>query len=297
MDNAPEKRVELHCHTRMSDMDGVSSVEDLMERAAEWGHKALAITDHGVVQSFTDAFHALPAIRKKHPEFKVIYGLEGYLVDDSTGIVVNERGQSFDGKFIVFDIETTGFSPQKNKIIEIGAVKIINGEIIGSFHSFINPGERIPSMITKLTSITDEMVANAPAINIILPEFLEYCEGAVLVAHNARFDMGFITQKARDMEIETNFTYIDTVAMARALLPNLGRFKLDNVAKALNVSLENHHRATDDAKCTANIFLKLSEMLKEHEINDLSSLYEFGRSSADIIKKGQDISCDDPCKE
>ena len=287
MDNAPEKRVELHCHTRMSDMDGVSSVEDLMERAAEWGHKALAITDHGVVQSFTDAFHALPAIRKKHPEFKVIYGLEGYLVDDSTGIVVNERGQSFDGKFIVFDIETTGFSPQKNKIIEIGAVKIINGEIIGSFHSFINPGEPIPSMITKLTSITDEMVANAPAINIILPEFLEYCEGAVLVAHNARFDMGFITQKARDMGIETNFTYIDTVAMARALLPNLGRFKLENVAKALNVSLENHHRATDDAKCTANIFLKLSEMLKEREMNDLSSLYEFGRSSTDIIKKAR----------
>ena len=285
MDTAEEKRVELHCHTKMSDMDGVSDVGALMKRAAEWGHKALAITDHGVVQAFTDAFHALPGIRKKYPDFKLIYGVEGYLVDDSMGIVVNGHGQSLDDKYVVFDIETTGFNPERNSIIEIGAVKVINGAITERFSTFVNPKEPIPFRITQLTSITDQMVEDAPFITEVLPKFLEFCEGCALVAHNAKFDVSFIKQKAKDLAIETDFTFLDTVAMARALLPELGKFKLDNVAKALNVSLEHHHRAVDDAECTAEIFIKLNMRLKEQGINDLDALWEFGRNSVDIIKK------------
>lgn len=285
MDNEQVKRVELHCHTKMSDMDGVSDVADLMKRAAEWGHKALAITDHGVVQAFTDAFHALPGIRKKYPDFKLIYGIEGYLVDDSMGIVVNDRGQSLDDKYVVFDIETTGLSPERNSIIEIGAVKVSGTEIIDRYSTFVNPREPIPFRITQLTSITDAMVEDAPYITEVLPEFLEFCKDCSLVAHNARFDTGFIKQKAEDLAIETDFTFVDTVALARAMLPELGKFKLDNVAKALNVSLGQHHRAVDDAECTAGIFIKLVNRLKSQGIYDLSALQEFGRNSVDIIKK------------
>lgn len=284
-DNEEVKRVELHCHTKMSDMDGVSDVKDLMWRAARWGHKALAITDHGVVQAFTDAFHELPKIQKEYPDFKVIYGIEGYLVDDSMGIVVNGKGQTLDDPYVVFDIETTGFNPQRNNIIEIGAVKVAGGKITDRFSTFVNPKEPIPYRITQLTSITDDMVEDAPFITEVLPKFLEFCEGCSLVAHNARFDTGFIKQKAADLAIETDFTVLDTVAMARAQLPELGKFKLDHVAKALKVSLENHHRAVDDAECTAHIFLKLVSMLKDQGIEDLTALEEFGRNSVDIIRK------------
>ena len=284
-DNEEVKRVELHCHTKMSDMDGVSDVASLMKRAASWGHKALAITDHGVVQAFTDAFHELPKIQKEHPDFKLIYGLEGYLVDDSMGIVVNGKGQTLNDAFVVFDIETTGFNPQRNNIIEIGAVKVIEGKITDRFSTFVNPREPIPYRITQLTSITDAMVEDAPFITEVLPKFLDFCEGCTLVAHNAGFDTGFIRQKAADLAIETDFTVVDTVAMARAQLPELGKFKLDHVAKALKVSLENHHRAVDDAECTAHIFIKLVAMLKDMGIEDLAGLEEFGRNSVDIIKK------------
>ncbi|MCR5233814.1 MAG: PolC-type DNA polymerase III [Lachnospiraceae bacterium] len=284
-DNEPVKRVELHCHTKMSDMDGVSDVADLMKRAAGWGHKALAITDHGVVQAFTDAFHALPKIRDKYPDFKLIYGIEGYLVDDSMGIVVNGKGQSLNDAYVVFDIETTGFNSKKNSIIEIGAVKVVNGEIKDKFSTFINPKEPIPYRITQLTTITDQMVEDAPYITEVLPEFLKFCEGCSLVAHNARFDVSFIKQKAADLAIDTDFTYLDTVAMARALLTDLGKFKLDHLAKALKIPFENHHRAVYDAECTAKIFVKLVKMVNERGIEDLGSLEEFGRNSVDIIKK------------
>ena len=285
MDDEPEKRVELHCHTKMSDMDGVSDVTDLMKRAASWGHKALAITDHGVVQAFTDAFHAIGKIRDKYPGFKPIYGVEGYLVDDSMGIVVNSRGQSLDDKYVVFDIETTGFNPVKNNIIEIGAVKVEGGVITDRFSTFVNPKEPIPYRITQLTTITDAMVEDAPYISEVLPKFLAFCEGCSLVAHNARFDVSFIKQKAADLGISVDHTYLDTVAMARALLTDLGKFKLDNVAKALKVQLDNHHRAVDDAGCTAEIFIKLIKMLKDKGIYDLTAAEEFGRNSDDIIRK------------
>ena len=283
-DTAPEKRVELHCHTKMSDMDGVSEVKDLVKRAHDWGHKAIAITDHGVVQAFPDANHYIETLDKDDP-FKVIYGVEGYLVDDLTDVALGEKGQTLDDVYVVFDLETTGFSPIKDKIIEIGAVKVENGKITERFSTFVNPKIPIPFRITQLTSITDQMVMDAPDIETVLPQFLEFIGDAVLVAHNASFDVGFIEQNCRYQDIVPNFTSVDTVAMARILLPTLSKFKLNVVANALHISLENHHRAVDDAGATAEIFVKFVEMLKERNINDLARLNQFGSNNADAIKK------------
>lgn len=250
MDGSLEKRVELHCHTKMSDMDGVSEVKDIIKRAKKWGMSAIAVTDHGCVQSFPDANHALD----KGDTFKVIYGVEGYLVDDTKQLVENSRNQSFADTYVVFDIETTGFSPEKNRIIEIGAVKVTDGKITDKFSTFVNPDVPIPFDIEKLTSINDAMVLPYPKIDVILPQFLEFVGDAALVAHNASFDVGFIGHYAEKQGLAFNPTVLDTVTMARLLLPNLNRFKLDTVAKALNISLANHHRAVDDAGCTAEIF-------------------------------------------
>ena len=283
-DKYPEKRVELHCHTKMSDMDGVSEAKDLVKRAHDWGHPAIAITDHGVVQGFTDANHVIEDLDKDDP-FKVIYGVEGYLVDDLTKIVENEKGQDLEGTYVVFDIETTGFSAVTDRIIEIGAVKVEDGKITDKFSTFVNPKRPIPFRITELTSITDEMVIDSPDIETILPQFIEFIGDAVLVAHNASFDVGFIEQNCKRQKIEADFTYVDTVALARVLLPALNRFKLDTVAKALNISLENHHRAVDDAGCTAEIFVKFVQMLKERELTTLAKVNEFGDLNPDSIKK------------
>ena len=284
-DTAPEKRVELHCHTKMSDMDGVSEVKDIVKRAHDWGHKAIAITDHGVVQAFTDANHYIETLDKEDP-FKVIYGVEAYLVDDLSDVAVNEKGQDLQGTFIVFDLETTGFSPIKDKIIEIGAVKVEKGEITERFSTFVNPQIPIPFKITQLTSITDAMVLDAPPIEEVLPRFLEFVGDGVLVAHNASFDVSFIEQNCRYQDIQPDFTSVDTVAMARVLLPTLSRFKLNIVAKALNISLENHHRAVDDAGATAEIFEKFVEMLAERDIYTLKELNRFGvKNNADAVRK------------
>ena len=283
-DKYPEKRVELHCHTKMSDMDGVSEAKDLVKRAHDWGHPAIAITDHGVVQGFTDANHVIEDLDKDDP-FKVIYGVEGYLVDDLTKIAENEKGQDLEGIYVVFDIETTGFSAVTDRIIEIGAVKVEDGKITDKFSTFVNPKRPIPFRITELTGITDEMVIGSPDIETILPRFIEFIGDAVLVAHNASFDVGFIEQNCKRQKIETDFTYVDTVALARVLLPALNRFKLDTVAKALNISLENHHRAVDDAGCTAEIFVKFVQMLKERDLTTLSKVNEFGDLNPDSIKK------------
>ncbi|MFA9375402.1 MAG: PolC-type DNA polymerase III [Lachnotalea sp.] len=281
MDTNYEKRVELHCHTKMSDMDGVSDVKDIIKRAKKWGHKAIAITDHGGVQAFTDANHAV-----EHGEdFKVIYGVEAYLVDDLKDIIENANGQNFEDTYVVFDLETTGFSPIKNKIIEIGAIKIVKGEVVDKYSTFVNPIVPIPFEIEKLTGINDAMVINEPVIEDILPKFMEFCKGAVMVAHNASFDMSFIKANCDKVGLECKFTIVDTVAMARLLLPTLNRFKLDTVAKALGVSLENHHRAVDDAACTAEIFLKFIELLKERDIYDLNKVNKAGGMSVNTIKK------------
>ena len=275
------KRVELHAHTQMSEMDSVMSVSDYVDTARRWGHSAIAITDHGVVQSFPDAEHAL----KPGDNLKIIYGVEAYLVDDLIDTVKNDKGQDFTGEFVVFDLETTGISVNSNEIIEIGAVKVKNQVITDKFSTFVNPGRPIPYNIQELTSINDQMVADAPSIDKALPDFLAFCKDAVLVAHNASFDTGFIFQKAKDRGIHTDFTVVDTVSMSRALLPELKKYKLDTVAKALGVSLENHHRAVDDAGATAEIFVKLLNRLCDKGITTLAGLNEFGKPDEETIRK------------
>lgn len=288
MDTSPQKRVELHCHTKMSDMDGVTDAKALVKRAYEWGHKAIAITDHGVVQSFPEANHCFDAwggCVPKDSDFKVLYGVEAYLVDDSKGMVTNPKGQSLQDAFVVFDIETTGFSPLSCKIIEIGAVRVEKGEITERFSAFVNPQVPIPFKIEQLTGINDSMVMDAPTIDEVLPQFMEFCQGAVMVAHNADFDMSFIMKNCQDLGIEREFTYVDTVGMARFLLPALNRFKLDTVAKALGCVLQNHHRAVDDAACTADIFVRFVKMLEEREIFNVDVLNREGAVSDNTIKK------------
>ena len=281
MDASPKKRVELHCHTKMSDMDGISDVADIIKQAVAWGHKALAITDHGAIQAFPIANHAVP----DGVDFKVIYGVEAYLVDDLKTIVFEPRGQSLLDSYVVFDLETTGLSPNAHKIIEIGAVKVINGKIVDRFSKFVNPKTPLPFAIEELTKIRDDMLVNEPEIAQILPEFMEFCEGSIMVAHNAEFDMGFIRKNCEDLGLACKFTVVDTVAMARYLLPNLNRFKLDTVAKELHISLENHHRAVDDAECTAEIFVKFIQMLTERGIHDLNALNEQGKATPEQIMK------------
>ena len=288
MDTSPQKRVELHCHTKMSDMDGVTDAKALVKRAYEWGHKAIAITDHGVVQSFPEANHCFDAwggCVPKESDFKVLYGMEAYLVDDLKGMVTNSRGQRLDGDFVVFDIETTGFSALTCKIIEIGAVKVEKGQITDRFSTFVNPEVPIPFRIEQLTSINDSMVLDAPTIEDVLPKFLEFCEGCVMVAHNADFDMSFIIENCKRQGIPDDFTYVDTVGMARFLLPALNRFKLDTVAKAVGVSLDHHHRAVDDAACTAEIFVRFVKMLEERDIFDVDEMNSQGAVSPDTIRK------------
>ncbi len=287
-DTSPQKRVELHCHTKMSDMDGVTDAKALVKRAYEWGHKAIAITDHGVVQSFPEANHCFDAwggCVPKDSDFKVLYGMEAYLVDDLKGMVTNGKGQTMDGEFVVFDIETTGFSPLTCKIIEIGAVRVEKGEITDRFSTFVNPQVPIPFRIEQLTGINDSMVMEAPTIQEVLPDFLAFCQGAVMVAHNADFDMSFIMENCRQQGLSDVFTYVDTVGMARFLLPALNRFKLDTVAKAVGVPLQNHHRAVDDAACTADIFVKFVKMLADRDIYDVDELNRQGAVSPDTVKK------------
>ncbi|MCI7323437.1 MAG: PolC-type DNA polymerase III [Lachnospiraceae bacterium] len=281
MDNSAVKRVELHCHTKMSDMDGVSDVKDIVKRAMKWGHKAIAITDHGDVQAFPDANHTVEG----NEDFKVIYGVEAYLVDDLKDIVTDSRNQSLEADYVVFDLETTGFSPENNRIIEIGAVKVQGGKITDKFSTFVNPQVPIPFRIEQLTSINDSMVIDAPPIEQILPQFMEFCEGCVMVAHNADFDMSFIKKNCMRQGMECRPTIVDTVGLARILLPNLNRFKLDTVAKALGVSLDNHHRAVDDAGCTAEIFVKFIDMLKARGIETLDEVNRLGSSSVENVQK------------
>lgn len=261
------KRVELHLHTQMSAMDGTSSIADLVKTASRWGHKAIAVTDHGVVQAFPEAMDA----GKKYG-IKVIYGMEGYLVDDEVKLIEGEEDYSLEDEFVVFDIETTGLSNKNDGITEIGAVKIKNNKIIDTFSSLVNPEQYIPEKIVELTGITNEMVKDQPTIEKVLPEFLKFVGNTPVVAHNADFDTGFIREKAKQYGINFNNTVIDTLKLARALLPNLKKHKLNIVAKELNISLENHHRAVDDATATAEMFIKFIEMMQERGMNSLGDI-------------------------
>lgn len=283
VDTSLEKRVELHMHTVMSEMDSVVDIEKIVKRANDWGHPAIAITDHGVAQAFPIAAHA----KGMKDGFKLIFGCEGYFVDDLKNLVINPKGQDLNTEYIVFDIETTGLSQKKNKIIEIGAVKVKDGEEIDRFSEFINPEEPIPYSIEQLTSITDEMVMHAPTVDVILPKFLEFCGDDIVVAHNAAFDTGFIKKNAKDLGMKFDNTIMDTMTLSHVLLPELGKFTLDRVCKALNVKNEHHHRAVDDANATAKIFVKLYEMLVERGVKTVEDVNELGSASDDTIKKGR----------
>ncbi len=305
-DMAVHKRVELHCHTKMSDMDAVSEPKDIVKCAYKWGHKAIAITDHGVVQGFTDANHCWDDLWKaekgKRAEagdtspdrqdfFRVLYGVECYLVDDLVQIVTNDKDYGFDETFVVYDIETTGFSPVNDCIIEFGAVKVSGGKIIDRFSTFVNPGRPIPYEIEKLTSITDSDVMGYEGIDVILPQFLEFCEGCVLVAHNAEFDVNFVKQKCKDLGLESDFTYLDTLKLSRVQLPGHSRFTLDAVAKILNISLSHHHRAVDDAECTALIFIRLMNQLSSEGMTKLAEINDKANKSDEAIAKMRSHHC------
>lgn len=263
VDNAEKKRVELHMHTNMSQMDAVTSAGDLVNRAYQWGHKAVAITDHGVAQAFPDAMKAADKINKDEEKIKIIYGVEAYFMDDLVESVKGDADTGFDGTFICFDIETTGLSAARDKITEIGAVKVENGVITDTFSTFANPEMPIPQKITQLTGITDDMVKDAPSQSEAVSAFLEFAGDNVLVAHNAPFDTSFIAKACEDMGREYNYTSIDTVAISRAILKDIKNCKLDTVAKFLRLGDFNHHRATDDAEMLARIFINLCQRLTD----------------------------------
>lgn len=263
VDNAEKKRVELHMHTNMSQMDAVTSAGDLVNRAYQWGHRAVAITDHGVAQAFPDAMKAADKINKDEEKIKIIYGVEAYFMDDLVESVKGDADTGFDGTFICFDIETTGLSAARDKITEIGAVKVENGVITDTFSTFANPEMPIPQKITQLTGITDDMVKDAPSQSEAVGAFLEFAGDNVLVAHNAPFDTSFIAKACEDMGREYNYTSIDTVAISRAILTDIKNCKLDTVAKFLRLGDFNHHRATDDAEMLARIFINLCQRLTD----------------------------------
>ncbi|KHO62509.1 DNA polymerase III PolC [Thermoanaerobacter sp. YS13] len=279
-DLSEEKRVELHLHTQMSSMDAVASATEVIKRAAKWGHKAIAITDHAVVQAFPEAMEA-----SSKYGVKVIYGVEGYLVDDGVPIVTGDTEATLEDEFTVFDIETTGLSNINDEIIEIGAVKIKEGKIIDTFETFVNPQIPISSFITKLTGIDGSMVKDAPSIEEILPKFLEFASNSVLVAHNANFDVSFIKSKAKKFNLNVNNAVLDTLELSRHLYKDLKNYKLDTLSEHLQVKLEHHHRAVDDARATAEIFIKTIDRLKELGVKKVKDINAILRESEVDIRK------------
>lgn len=266
-DEEEEKRIELHLHTQMSTLDGINSIKELATRAKEWGHKAIAVTDHGVVQSFPDAMEV-----SKKLGIKIIYGMEGYLVNDKKEIVSNFDENKEYSTFVVFDIETTGLSAVNDMITEIGAIKVENGKIIDTFSQLINPERPIPEKITNLTGITDDMVKDKPTIGEIINDFKEFIKDHVLVAHNASFDVGFIREKFKLFNLDLNNPVLDTLELSRAVFPDLKSHKLNIIANHLNIELINHHRAVDDAKATAEILIKILDILKEKNITTFKQI-------------------------
>ena len=261
------KRVELHAHTQMSSMDAICSTKKLVKQAAAWGHKAIAITDHGVVQAFPEAMDA-----GKSNNIKILYGVEGYLVEDNLPVIQKANDKELSQTFVVFDLETTGFSNKNDKITEIGAVKVENFKVVDRFSQLINPEKDISYKVQELTGITNDLIKDKPTIEEVLPKFVEFIGDSVLVAHNADFDMGFMQQKCREQNIEFKNTSVDTLILARTLLPHMKRFRLNLIAKELGIPLLNHHRAVDDAEATAHIFIKFLEMIRKKGGEKLSDV-------------------------
>ncbi len=278
MDTSKEKRIELHLHSKMSSMDGVANVKDLVERAHQWGHEAIAITDHGVVQGFPEAMYAGERLG-----IKIIYGVEGYLVNDKKGIVSSYNPDLHYDEFVVFDIETTGLSAINDAITEIGAIKIKDGQVIDTFSQLVNPERKIPEFITNLTGITNEMVKDKPTIDKVMLDFNDFIKGSVLVAHNATFDVGFIRQNFKLVNLGLYNPVLDTLELARAVFPDLKNHKLDTLAKYLDVNLDNHHRAVDDAKATKDILLSILDMLESRGVNNFDDINRLN-SNKDIKK-------------
>ncbi|MED5605173.1 PolC-type DNA polymerase III [Fusobacterium pseudoperiodonticum] len=273
-DTAEEKMVELHTHTKMSEMVGVTDVEDLIKRAKEYGHKAIAITDYSVVHSYPAAYKTGKKLSKDDDKMKVIFGCEMYMIDDEALMITNPKDKKIDEEeFVVFDIETTGLNSHTNKIIEIGAVKIKAGRIIDRYSQLINPGISIPYHITEITSITNEQVANQPKIDEVIGKFVDFIGDAVLVAHNAPFDMGFIKRDIKEyLNIDLENSVIDTLQMARDLFPDFKKYGLGDLNKSLGLALEKHHRAVDDSQATANMFIIFLEKYKEKGIEYLKDI-------------------------
>ena len=267
-DNAEKKRIELHAHTKMSAMDGMASAKDLVKRAKQYGHSAIAITDHGVVQAFPEAFH------EKDDSIKIIYGTEGYLVNDCDNVIYKGDSHPLSGETVIFDIETTGLSPQSEEITEIGAVKIKDGEAVDAFSTFVDPGKPIPPHIAELTGITDEMVKGAPKPEEAVESFMEFCGSAPLIAHNAEFDTGFIREVLRRSGKKTDLQYLDTLALCRVLVTDKKRHGLDVMAKYFDIPNPEHHRAVNDAEVLAGIWKKLVELLSKDGVSDFSEIDE-----------------------
>lgn len=280
MDKAEDKRIELHLHTQMSLMDGISPAKELIQTAARWGHEAIAITDHGVVQAFPEAFDTVKGLRKKGKDIKLIPGMEGYLVDDASAIVDRADSGSMDRTYVVLDVETTGFSRHSDRLTEVAAVRICDGKVVDEYTTFVNPGKPIPEVVVKLTNITDEMVRNAPHPDQVIKELIEYVGQDVLCAHNAKFDMGFLQSTALRAGLRfPDLPVVDTLPMARALLPEMKGHKLNLVCKQLGVQLTGHHRAINDTRATAQMFMRLMELAKERGCCTLADLNEkFGLS-------------------
>ena len=286
-DLADIKRVELHMHTQMSQMDAMTSATDLIKRAMKWGWKSMAITDHGVVQAFPEA-HKLLGL--DNPDMKIIYGVEAYLVPDGSPVVVNDKGQSIDTTYCVLDLETTGLSAKTEKITEIGIMKIKDGEVLEEFCEFVNPEKPIPQRVQEITNITDEMVKDAPTIEELFPKVLEFIKGTVLVAHNATFDIGFLKTVAKDLGYEFDYTYVDTLPLARKLYPELKKHKLGKIAEHLKIKVEVAHRALDDVDTTVKVLREMMKTLKDRgakTVGDIALKCEDEKAKAEEYKRLQ----------
>ena len=286
-DLAEVKRVELHMHTQMSQMDAMTSATDLIKRAMKWGWKSIAITDHGVVQAFPEA-HKLLGV--DNPDMKVIYGVEAYLVSDSSAVVVNDKGQSIDTTYCVLDLETTGLSAKTEKITEIGIMKVVNGEVVDIFSEFVNPEKHIPERVQEITGITDDMVIDSPKIEELFPKILEFINGSVLVAHNATFDIGFLKNIAKDLGYDFDYTYVDTLPLARKLYPNLKKHKLGKIAEHLGIEVLVAHRALDDVDTTVKVLKEMMKELKKRgakTVADIANKCEDEKTKAEEYKRLQ----------